>query len=152
MSHEKKCKLEDDGFPGIGNEVVEYGTEVLSSRKPVGKGFHRVVQGPPSHHTIERQHKDSTQDTHEARYDPGFSGRQCAIGPYGVCLAATPYDKLGQHHRHGQQENETEINDDEGGTAIITNFRGKAPDIAQPHSRACRGQYHAQATSEVSSF
>ena len=60
-------------------------------------------------------------------------------------------DKLTHHARQTQQDDTHQVDEDEGGTSILTCHIRKAPNISQTYCRTCRGENDAQFTSEISS-
>ena len=73
-------------------------------------------------------------------------------GINGVALGVVTHGKLGNEQRQAEQQDTTQVDDDEGSTAIVTGDIGKSPDVTQADSRACSGEDGSQLTAKAATF
>ena len=111
-----------------------------------------VLKTPAGDNRIVTGDEEARKDSKVTHPLPGCSVGQLRVGTCGVrgCVAAD--DELADHARQAQKQDTTDINQDEGRTAILPCHIGETPHVAQTDSTACRGKNHSQFTSELCSF
>ena len=136
----------------IGGEGLEVGLHILRvSMNATHDAGIQILQAPSSHHSIEAQDNHGGDDTHQSHGSPSLMLTQVAIGTCRIGSRMATNDKLAHHARQTQQDDAHQVDEDEGGTSILTCHIRKAPYISQTYRRTCRGENDAQFTSEISS-
>ena len=73
-------------------------------------------------------------------------GHQGAHGIDGALAAAPSEHDLGDHDGDADGHGTQDVDQDKGPAAVLPGGVREAPDVAEPHSRAGRGQDEGQAT------
>ena len=84
--------------------------------------------------------------------DPAPLGVQHLIGGEGALSGLAADSDLGGQQRKTKGQCQNDIGQQENAAAVLGGQIGEAPDVAQTHGRACRGQDKAQRTGEITAF
>ena len=94
-------------------------------------GHNNVVKRPAGHYTIEGIDKEGTYYGEHAQCNPSFvTMAEFLVCTHHVALGTAANDELGHHQRHANQDDEENVNQQEGATAVLPQHIGETPDIA----------------------
>ena len=101
--------------------------------KGEAQGLEQVRQRPSSYHAVERQDDDRGDHTQQSHPFPACARGQLFKCPESAELSALPYVCLTDEDRNTDKDGGKQINENEGGSSVLSDHVGESPDIAQAY-------------------
>lgn len=143
-----KQEHEEQGLPAGGDHLAEQPGELcgILRDKLEGDCPPQVVDGPPADNTIEGQDQNAAGDGQYAENVPVGARRQLAEGTVNVGLGTPPDDELCVHDGQRHDEDDGQVDDDEGGSPVVSNQVGESPQVTQTDGGTGHGYEYAEIT------
>ena len=151
MGEQEHQEQVDDRFPWVRRKIRKSLLQLFGrgAAELVAQCQNRIFHRPSRHHGIVAEDDEPGKYPETPHPFPRSVGSQTMVSSSGVGLCMPSDNKLTEHQRQSKQEDAPQIDENEGGTAVLSRLNGETPYIPESYGRTSRGENRSKLAAEI---